>query len=162
MPSPCAWTRLATCMSTTRRRRIAPQPGTRITLTVPTADQDCDADGTGVAPLRLFNPHVSVKICEEPHAGLACLPTDDDCGDFYQSTVTFPGDWRKYFPTDLTSAWWYSPDDLTRLIFSHIGASKQRGRPGSLAAGVREAVSQPLGQCQSPGGLCGAAWDHPS
>jgi hypothetical protein len=117
---------------------IARQSGTRITVTVPTAEQDCDVTAWCRA-FAAFNPHVSVKICQEPHAGLACLPTDDGCGDFYQSTVTFPGDWRKCLPTDLTSAWWYSPDDLTRLIFSHIGASKQRGGQDLL---LREFVKQ--------------------
>jgi DNA topoisomerase VI subunit B len=50
---------------------IAAQPGTRITLTV-RADQDGDLTYWGRA-CALFNPHVSVKICQEPHAGLACL-----------------------------------------------------------------------------------------
>jgi hypothetical protein len=105
---------------------IAKQPGTRLTVTVPTEDQDCDPHAWGRA-FTIFNPHVSVKICQEAHGGLACLPTDDGCGDFYQATVAFPDGWRKCLPTDLTSAWWYSLDDMTRLIFSHIGASKQRG-----------------------------------
>jgi DNA topoisomerase VI subunit B len=49
---------------------IARHPGTRITVTVPTEDQDCDllAWGRGFA---LFNPHVSVKICQDAPAGLA-------------------------------------------------------------------------------------------
>ena len=42
-------------------------------------------------------------------------------------------------PTDLTSAWWYSAEDLTRLVFSHIGASKQRGGQDLL---LREFVKQ--------------------
>jgi len=51
---------------------IARQPGTRITVTVPTEDQDCDLTqwGRGFA---VFNPHVSVQICQGEHAGLAML-----------------------------------------------------------------------------------------
>jgi DNA topoisomerase VI subunit B len=48
---------------------VAPQPGTRITLTVPTLDQDCDPTDWGRA-FALMNPHVSVKICQDDHAGL--------------------------------------------------------------------------------------------
>jgi len=117
---------------------IARQPGTRITVTVPTEDQDCDLTqwGRGFA---VFNPHVSVQICQGEHAGLACLPPDDGCGDLYQSTAAFPDAWRKCLPTDLTSAWWYSEDDLTRLIFSHLGARKPRGGQDLL---LREFVKQ--------------------
>jgi hypothetical protein len=52
-------------------------------------------------------------------------------GDFYQSTVDFPDGWRKYLPGDPTSAWWYSVDDLKRLVFSHISESR-RGGPDLL------------------------------
>jgi hypothetical protein len=117
---------------------IARQPGTRLTVTVPTDDQDCDLTRWGRA-FAVFNPHVSVKICADAPAGLACLPTEDGCGDFYQATVAFPDSWRKCLPSDLTSPWWYSTEDLERLIFSHIGASKQRGGQGLL---LREFVKQ--------------------
>jgi DNA topoisomerase VI subunit B len=117
---------------------MAKQPGTRISLTVPLQDQDCDPTTWGRA-FAVFNPHLSVKICQDDHAGLACLPTDDGCGDFYQSTVDYPDAWRKYVPSDATSAWWYSPEDLSRLIFSYIGASKQRGGQDRL---LREFVKE--------------------
>jgi DNA topoisomerase VI subunit B len=100
------------------------QPGTRVALDLPHAARDATLTYWGRA-FAAFNPHLSVKICEGAHTESACSPTQTDCGDFYQSTVTFPGPWRKYLPTDLTSAWWYSVDDLTRLIFSHIAAVKQ-------------------------------------
>jgi hypothetical protein len=41
--------------------------------------------------------------------------------------VAFPDAWRKYLPGDATSAWWYTVDDLKRLVFSHISESQQRG-----------------------------------
>jgi hypothetical protein len=104
--------------------RVAPQPGTRLTLTVPARHQDCDPTAWGRA-FALFNPHLSVKICQGDHGGLACSPEEVGCGDFYQSSVAFPVPWRKCLPSDLTSAWWYSVDDLTRLVFAHIAASKQ-------------------------------------
>ena len=50
---------------------VATSPGTRITLTLP-------ADPEGPAhwgrAFVLFNPHVSVHICQEPHVGLAYQP----------------------------------------------------------------------------------------
>jgi DNA topoisomerase VI subunit B len=50
--------------------RLAEQPGTRISLTVPLEDQDCDPTHWGRA-FAVFNPHLSVKICQEDHAGYA-------------------------------------------------------------------------------------------
>jgi DNA topoisomerase VI subunit B len=111
---------------------IARHPGTRITVTVPTEDQDCDLPHWCRA-FALFNPHVSVQICQGTDGEYACLPLEDDRGDLYQSSVPFPGEWRKYLSTDLTSAWWYSPEDLTRLVFSHIGAW-HHGGPDLLEA----------------------------
>jgi hypothetical protein len=46
--------------------------------------------------------------------------------------------WRKWVPTDPTSAWWYSATDLQRLIFSHI-AETRRGGPDLL---LRDFVRQ--------------------
>jgi hypothetical protein len=35
--------------------------------------------------------------------------------------VAFPGQWRKFLPTDLQSPWWYNADELARLIYARIG-----------------------------------------
>jgi len=117
---------------------MPPQPGTRITLTMPTGTQDCDPVYWGRA-FAAFNPHISVKICQDDHAGLACSTTQVDCGDFYQATVAFPEPWRKYLPSDPTSAWWYSTEDLTRLVFAHIAARQQPGEKDLL---LRDFVKQ--------------------
>ncbi len=97
----------------------------------------------------VFNPHVSVQICEERHAESACLPTERQLRGFVPIDGRLPrASGANICPRDLTSAWWYSPDDLTRLVFSHIAASQAARRPGSAAARFCQAVSQPLGQCQ--------------
>jgi DNA topoisomerase VI subunit B len=109
---------------------VLEQPGTRVTLTVPGDALDRDPTYWGQA-FALFNPHASVKICRAPAVDLACLPPVATGGDFYQSTVDFPDGWRKYLPGDPTSAWWYSVDDLKRLVFSHI-SEHRRGGPDRL------------------------------
>ena len=114
------------------------------------ATRDCDPRYWGRA-FALFNPHVSVKICEDGHAGFSLLTGPGRLRGFLPSDGHLP--WRagaKYLPSDLTSAWWYSPEDLTRLVFSHIAASKAAPRPESAAAGLREAVSQSLGAMPRP------------
>jgi len=109
---------------------VLEQPGTRVTITVPADALDRDPTYWGQA-FALFNPHASVKICRTPEADLASSPTAAVSGDFYQATVAFPDGWRKYCPGDATSAWWYTVDDLKRLVFSHISESR-RGGPDLL------------------------------
>jgi DNA topoisomerase VI subunit B len=117
----------------------ARQPGTRVALCLPTAARETTLRYWGRA-FAVVNPHLSVQISDPAEGELACVLPEDGGGDLHQATVVFPGDgWRKYLPTDLASAWWYSTGDLTRLIFSHIGASKQRGGQDLL---LREFVKQ--------------------
>jgi hypothetical protein len=109
---------------------IPTPPGTRVAVCLPTRARDVTLRYWGRA-FAVFNPHVSVQISDGAQAQSASVPSGspaDAGGDLYQSTIAFPGGkWRKYLPTDLTSPWWYSPDDLTRLVFSHIAAGKPRG-----------------------------------
>jgi hypothetical protein len=46
--------------------------------------------------------------------------------------------WHKWFPTEPTSAWWYTPSDLKRLIFSHIAESRRGGEDLLLRDFVRQ------------------------
>jgi Histidine kinase-, DNA gyrase B-, and HSP90-like ATPase/Topoisomerase 6 subunit A/Spo11, Toprim domain len=89
--------------------------------------------------VALFNPHASVKIRR------AIDPSEHGEYDlrvplnFYQSSEMLVVDkWRKWMPTDPTSAWWYTATDLKRLIFSHI-AEWRRGGPDLL---LRDFVRQ--------------------
>jgi DNA topoisomerase VI subunit B len=111
-------------------RPVAPHAGTYVTLTVPQDALDRDPAYWGQA-FALFNPHASVKICQGAEADLACSEPEGAVEHFYQATMAFPKPWRKYLPGDPTSAWWYSVDDLTRRIFSHISESR-RGGPDFL------------------------------
>jgi len=49
------------------------QPGTRVTLQVPTGDQECDPTHWGRA-FAVFNPHLAVRICQAPHHGSHAHP----------------------------------------------------------------------------------------
>lgn len=64
------------------------QPGTRVTLTV-RADQDGQPTDWPRA-FALFNPHVSVKICQEPHPGLALLTAGVSLRRFLPSDRRLP------------------------------------------------------------------------
>ena len=105
---------------------VSHRPGTRVH--VPLRHGEVDPLHWGRA-FALFNPHVAVKICHSAHGELQCSLTESQCGDFYRATVAFPGGWRKYFPGDHTSAWWYTKQDLERLIFAKINASAQGQEP---------------------------------
>jgi hypothetical protein len=108
---------------------IPQQPGTSVTITVPERAMDGDPARWGKA-FALFNPHASVKIRRVCATDSASLPVPIG-KNFSHVTIAFPGEWRKYCPGDATSTWWYTVEDLERLIFSHVNAS-QRGEPDKL------------------------------
>jgi len=54
---------------------------------------------------------------------------DKSCGEksqIFKQTVDFPNGWSKYIPTHPTSPWWYTEDDLKKLIFAYIGVIEER------------------------------------
>jgi len=93
---------------------------------------------------HLFNPHLSLyvranlpePIYDEPN-GEQNLdePTYSDIERSYEPTS--PG-WQKWKPNDFTSPLWYSPEDLKKLILSHVALAQDGGRDLTL----REFVSQ--------------------
>ena len=123
--------------------------GTRITVTVPDRGQGLDPHGWVLA-YRVFNPHAAVrrvwlargagrfvKIAGNRHrsehaqcGGRAFRPT----ADFYAPNPT----WRKWQPSDPTSAHWYTPADLERLVFAHSAAARRGGPDLPLGAFVRQ------------------------
>ncbi len=62
----------------------------------------------------------------------------NEIANSYHPTVKFPGEWRKFLPTDLTSPWWYSVGDLKKLIFSHIAETRRSGSDITLREFVRQ------------------------
>ena len=127
------------CGSTTRNPDPVdhghPHPGRR-----PAAQRSWRFDpvwwGQGVT---LFNPHASVKIRRVIDPSEHGEYDPDVPLNFYQSSEMLVVDkWRKWVPTDPTSAWWYTATDLKRLIFSHI-AEWRRGGPDLL---LRDFVRQ--------------------
>src|SRR5262249_46531099 len=109
-----------------RTEPVAPRPGTRITVAFPADDQEIELRWW-VRGFALFNPHAVVKILVSDRAAkLANRPSAQTGrrGNFYRPSVVFPGGWRKFLPTDLTSPWWYDRRAMDKLIYQHIGAAK--------------------------------------
>jgi hypothetical protein len=116
------------------------EPGTRVTVVLPNAGQILDPV-TWARGFSLFNPHALVNIAisktdlsDDEHAYHDLPETDES----YHPTAGFPGRWRKFLPTDLTSAHWYDRDGFQRLVFSHIAATAQGGQDRLLRDFVRE------------------------
>lgn len=86
----------------------------------------------------LFNPHAAVRIRTATTGGEHAHDGPGTGEKTYQPTVAFPGAWRKFLPTDLTSAWWYDLADLERLVFAHIALARRGGRSKLLRDFVRE------------------------
>jgi hypothetical protein len=106
---------------------IPPKPGTRVSLVLPDEGQVLSPHWWGQG-FALFNPHTSVKICSHRPGSQHAHRGGGDGGDFYQATVSFPNPWRKFLPSDASSAWWYEAPDLTRLVFSHIAEARRGGK----------------------------------
>lgn len=131
--------------------------GTTLTLTIPLAgEHDLDADWWARA-FSLFNPHALVRIREFEAGSLQGYDDEEEFGEIpnlyrsrddeearedvdetYGPTVTFPGEWRKFLPTDLTSAHWYDEAALGKLVFSHIDAATHGGPDLLLRDFVRQ------------------------
>jgi len=77
-----------------------------------------------IANYICFNPHLTIRA-----EGLVDM-TVADC-------ATNPT-WRKWIPSDPTSAHWYGNDDFTRLVSAYIAKSRYGGRDYT----IREFVSQ--------------------
>jgi DNA topoisomerase VI subunit B len=110
--------------------------GSRLEVTLP--DEGLQLDATRWArAFSLFNPHATVRISDsgEPseHANSAGRISDS-----YRSSVTFPTLWRKFLPTDLPSAWWFSLSDLETLIFAHVARARESGANPTLRDFVRQ------------------------
>lgn len=111
--------------------------GTRVVVSLPGSDQIFSPNRWGQA-FALFNPHAVVNFCHFENGSEHANFDDGETLEIYHPSVDFPGSWRKWLPTDLTSVHWYDLDSLKRLLFSHIGASQNGGRDLPLREFVRQ------------------------
>ena len=111
--------------------------GTRVAVTLPGEDQIFFPIRWGKA-FALLNPHALVRIRQFDDRSELANFEDGKTWKIYRSSVDFPGSWRKWLPTDLTSVHWYDLDSLKRLLFSHIGASQNGGRDLTLREFIRQ------------------------
>jgi hypothetical protein len=115
--------------------------GTRVSVTIPNKHQ-AFSPTYWAQSFALFNPHALVKIRKIEKGNYRDNFTDDEdekiSETYYQPGVTFPGGWRKFLPTDLTAPAWYQPEDLKRLIFSHINLANNGGQDLTLRDFVRQ------------------------
>jgi hypothetical protein len=111
--------------------------GTRVTVILPGADQFLFPKWWGQS-FGLFNPHALVRIRYSENGSERANIEDGKTWKIYHPSVDFPGSWRKWLPTDLTSVHWYDLNSLKRLLFSHIGASQNGGRDLLLREFIRQ------------------------
>jgi hypothetical protein len=115
---------------------VPTQPGTTVSLTLP-AHLMLDARYWARA-FSLFNPHAAIRMSFSGPVSQLAYRDDEQIQDFYHSLLSFPKDWTKFLPTDPTSPWWYTPEELTRLVFSHIAQARQGDRDLPLREFVRQ------------------------
>ena len=111
--------------------------GTRVAVTLPGKDQIFLPIRWGKA-FALLNPHALVRIRQFDDRSEHANFEDGKTWKIYHPSVDFPGNWRKWLPTDHTSVHWYDLDSLKRLLFSHIAA----GQNGDRDLTLREFVCQ--------------------
>ncbi|PLS79750.1 MAG: ATP-binding protein [Chloroflexi bacterium] len=61
-----------------------------------------------------------------------------EIADSYQSVTAFPSEWRKYLPSDATSAHWYDEAALVKLVFHEVAHARRGGVDKLLRDFVRE------------------------
>jgi DNA topoisomerase VI subunit B len=107
-----------------RRREVPARSGTMVIVPLPLTAAESFQPGHWSRAFSLFNPHAAVKIRRKD--GRAEHANRRGCvkGNSYHATVSFPGTWRKFLPTDKTSPWWYDEAALKKLVFLYIAAAR--------------------------------------
>jgi hypothetical protein len=122
-------------------REVPHRPGTVVVVPLPTSRCHCTLFARWVRAFSLFNPHTTIRFQD---FGAACKHGNkegsegSETQESYRPTVTFPGKWRKFLPTDLTSPWWYDESALAKLVFGHITAAEKGGRDLTLRDFARQ------------------------
>jgi DNA topoisomerase VI subunit B len=101
--------------------------GTRVSLAIPEEGQDFDPLHW-VRSFAAFNPHATFNYQGKTNSSKVV--------EMYKSTRELP--FKKYVPSEPTSAHWYSPASLKTLVFSHIANARNGGRDLPLGEFVRE------------------------
>jgi len=113
--------------------------GTRISLSCPADGQSFDPDHW-VASFAAFNPHATFifkRGYREPGGSHLANGSDSETAKIYKSSTSGTS-WRKFGPTDPTSAHWYDDETLKKLVFSHIASARRGGRDLPLGEFVRQ------------------------
>jgi hypothetical protein len=126
------------------RKEVPTRPGTRWQLTLPAAGLDIAPGRWGMA-FALFNPHAFLKIRKTDESGgdqFACKAVAAKSRKFrkvaHAATVEVSKRWRKFMPTDFTSAWWYDQKAFAHLLFQKIAAWRAGAKDLPLREFVRE------------------------
>jgi hypothetical protein len=120
-------------------RDVPPRAGTLVAVPLPVERCRPTNFTRWARAFALFNPHASVRIANPAAAREHAYSDGSEPRNSYRSSVSFPGNgWRKFLPTDLTSAWWYDGAALAKLVFGHIGAVERGGRDLMLRDFVRQ------------------------
>lgn len=93
--------------------------GTKVTVTIPRYDQEFEAIYWAKA-FSILNPHAFVKIVVKQSSinhGKLSTPV---YSEIYKPLID---NFRKHTVRDLTSPWWYTDENLARLVFSNINAN---------------------------------------
>jgi DNA topoisomerase VI subunit B len=111
------------------RTRIVKKPGTSIVFTRQEASFEAGGKNTGflqklLFEYSLFNPHLTLKLLNR-----------DGKVTTWQAANR---DWKKWWPTDPTSAYWYSLEQFEELIASYVAAERDGGRVHT----VREFITE--------------------
>jgi hypothetical protein len=122
-----------------RTERVVPEkPGTLWAVPLPVKRCGRTNFRHWARAYSLFNPHARVQILNPGAAGLHANIVGQQIRDLYKPTVTFPGEWRKFLPTDFTSPWWYDEAAFAKLVFAHVRAAQQGGEDKGFRDFVRE------------------------
>jgi hypothetical protein len=116
---------------------VPPRGGTLVAVALPADRCDPARFAFWGRAFALFNPHAAVRILNPGLARKHAYRQGRVSRNSYRPAVTFPGDWRKFLPTDLTSPWWFDEPALAKLLFGHIGAAEKGGRDLTLRDFVR-------------------------
>jgi hypothetical protein len=104
--------------------------GTRLTVTIPYDHQEAYWNPPHwVACFSLFNPHARLKLQTQSFLNSKYPGTDGaEKSEFvFEPLVAFPEDrWRKFLPTDPTSAHWYDPASLALLVSFQVKNTPDR------------------------------------
>jgi hypothetical protein len=121
-----------------RRRKVPVKPGTLVIVPLPVECAGALWPGQWCRAVALFNPHAAVRILKREETPKHGNSRPGVKGNSYRPTVVFPGEYRKFLPTDKTSPWWYDEASLKKLIFLLIAAARNGGRDLPLRDFVRQ------------------------